>query len=103
MSMHELKQMSPPVLSEMEGQPIYRDKDDVYLTRMGKRPVLKRNFGLMSMVGFSCTLLVTWEGYIILFLQSFQNGGPAGSVYGYLFVWAGIAATFVVISELVSM
>lgn len=41
MSMHELKQMAPPVLSEMEGQPIYRDKDDLYLTRMGKRPVLK--------------------------------------------------------------
>ena len=41
MSTHELKQMAPPVLSEMEGQPIYRDKDDVYLTRMGKRPVLK--------------------------------------------------------------
>ncbi|GAB1194027.1 hypothetical protein APSETT444_003264 [Aspergillus pseudonomiae] len=46
MSAHELKQMAPPVLSEMEGQPIYRDKDDVYLTRMGKRPVLKLPLGI---------------------------------------------------------
>ncbi|KAE8352491.1 amino acid/polyamine transporter I [Aspergillus coremiiformis] len=95
MSTHELKQIAPPRLEEVEGQSSHRNKDDTYLTRMGKRPVLKRNFGLMSMVGFSCTILVTWEGYIL--------GGPAGSVYGYLFVWAGVTATFVVISELVSM
>ncbi|KAE8389365.1 amino acid/polyamine transporter I [Aspergillus alliaceus] len=95
MSTHEMKYMAPPMLNEVEGQPSYQSKDDAYLARMGKRPVLKRNFGLMSMVGFSCTLLVTWEGYIF--------GGPAGSVYGYLFVWAGVTATFVVISELVSM
>lgn len=31
------------------------------------------------------------------------SGGPAGAVYGFLFVWAGVAATFVVLSELASM
>ncbi|KXG47465.1 Amino acid/polyamine transporter I [Penicillium griseofulvum] len=80
-----------------------KELDDANLARMGKRPVLKRNFGLMSMLGFSCTILITWEGIVVLFLQAYANGGPAGAVYGFLFVWAGVAATFVVLSELASM
>ncbi|QMW46293.1 hypothetical protein G4B11_009748 [Aspergillus flavus] len=115
MAQNELKQMGASVLQEVEGQPSYQNKDDVYLARMGKRPVLQRNFGLMSMVGFSCTILITWEAVTTsvipshLSLDGFHQlitnlyGGPAGSVYGYLFVWAGVTATFVVVSELVSM
>lgn len=37
-------------------------RDDAALTRLGKKPVLKRNFGFMSILGFSCTVLITWEG-----------------------------------------
>jgi hypothetical protein len=32
-----------------------------------------------------------------------DSGGPAGAVYGFLFVWAGTASIFVVLSELASM
>ncbi|KAB8203427.1 amino acid/polyamine transporter I [Aspergillus parasiticus] len=103
MTSYGLKQLTPPGLYEIEERPSYQNADDIHLTRLGKRPVLKRNFGLMSMLGFSCTILVTWESVTTLFIQNFQNGGPAGSVYGYIFVWFGIAAAFVVISELVSM
>jgi hypothetical protein len=39
-----------------------RDQRD--LIRLGKNPVLKRNFGFMQIVGFSCTVLITWEGSI---------------------------------------
>ncbi|EPE32956.1 GABA permease, putative [Glarea lozoyensis ATCC 20868] len=78
-----------------------RDNDD--LIRLGKRPVLKRNFGFMSILGFSCTILITWEGTLILFLSGFQNGGPAGVVYGYLLVWIGTLSVFATLSELVSM
>ncbi|GES59362.1 choline transport protein [Aspergillus terreus] len=102
-SQHELKYMSPDSPHEVEGRPSSKEMDDINLARMGKRPVLKRNFGLMSMLGFSCTILITWEGITVLFLQAFQNGGPAGAVYGFIFVWAGVAATFVVLSELASM
>lgn len=35
--------------------------------------------------------------------RSGSSGGPAGAVYGFIFVWAGVAATFVVLSELASM
>lgn len=58
------------------------DRDRADLIRLGKKPVLrvgldsrisrqvvmktdvfylKRNFGFMSMLGFSCTVLTTWE------------------------------------------
>lgn len=36
--------------------------DTFLLARLGKKQVLKRNFGFMTMVAFSCTILVTWEG-----------------------------------------
>lgn len=67
---------------EIEGQSSYdHDRDD--LARLGKRQVLKvrngqflsaqsgrltdgqRNFGFMSMLGFSCTIMVTWEGLLV--------------------------------------
>ncbi|KAJ5782953.1 hypothetical protein N7457_004727 [Penicillium paradoxum] len=96
------KQMSSTADKEI-GEISRKEIDDADLARMGKRPVLKRNFGLMSMLGFSCTILITWEGIVVLFLQAYQNGGPAGAVYGYIFVWAGVAGTFVLLSELASM
>ncbi|KAL5040810.1 hypothetical protein BDW71DRAFT_212759 [Aspergillus fruticulosus] len=98
MSSHEKK--PPPVYSEPhvpEPPGFRRNKnlDDVHLARLGKKPVLRRNFRLLSMLGFSCTILVTWEGL--------TSGGPAGAVYGFIFVWVGTACVFVVLSELASM
>lgn len=40
--------------------------DDAALARLGKKPVLKRNFGFMTILGFSCTVLITWEGSLVL-------------------------------------
>ena len=66
---------------EVEGQSTSdRDRDE--LARLGKKQVLKvraqiltsipqkltygqRNFGFMSMLGFSCTTMVTWEGILV--------------------------------------
>ncbi|KAK8010069.1 hypothetical protein PG990_009034 [Apiospora arundinis] len=78
-------------------------RDDAALVRLGKKPVLKRNFGFLTILGFSCTVLVTWEGSLTTFLVGLQNGGPSGIVYGYLVVWAGTLSVFAVLSELVSM
>lgn len=78
-------------------------QDDLALAKLGKKAVLKRRFGFLSILGFSCTVLITWEGSLVLFLVGFQNGGPAGVIYGYLVVWAGTVSVFMVLSELVSM
>lgn len=78
-------------------------RDDAALARIGKKPVLKRNFGFMSILGFSCTVLITWEGSLTTFLAGLQNGGPSGIIYGFLVVWIGTLSVFATLSELVSM
>lgn len=47
--------------------------------------------------------MLTWEGVLLLFNINFTNGGYAGSVYGYLLVWFGTAASFATMGELASM
>ncbi|KAJ5464493.1 uncharacterized protein N7458_000179 [Penicillium daleae] len=80
-----------------------QDRDNAHLRRMGKKPVLKRNFGILSILGFSCTVLGTWEGMLGTFLSPVTNGGPGGAVYGFIFAWVGTVCIFVVLSELASM
>lgn len=48
-------------------------RDDAALARLGKKPVLKRNFGFMTILGFSCTILITWEGSLMLVTLSTPN------------------------------
>ncbi|KAF1976792.1 amino acid transporter [Bimuria novae-zelandiae CBS 107.79] len=79
------------------------ESDNATLARLGKKPVLKRRFAFLSILGFACTVLITWEGSLILFLVGLQNGGPAGVIYGCLLVWMGTISTFIVLSELVSL
>jgi choline transport protein len=50
------------IAEEGDGGSYTRDERD--LMRLGKKPVLKRNFGFMQILGFSCTVLVTWEGIL---------------------------------------
>ncbi|KAG9228437.1 amino acid transporter-like protein [Amylocarpus encephaloides] len=79
------------------------DQDNVHLTRTGKRPVLKRSFGWISILGFSCIIMGTWEGSFITFGIGLVNGGYAGLIYGFIIVWFGTLATFTSLAELVSM
>ncbi|KAI1212024.1 amino acid transporter [Annulohypoxylon truncatum] len=88
-------------LAQSSTGPTYRD--DFALARLGKRPVLKRNFGFMAILGFSCTVLITWEGSLIGFISGLQNGGPSGIIYSFLVVWVGTLSVFATLSELVSM
>ncbi|KAI1039537.1 hypothetical protein LB505_002612 [Fusarium chuoi] len=70
----------------------YHDKDQ--LERMGKKQVLRRNFGFMTILGFSCTILITWEAITVLFAQGLNNGGTAGVIYSFLVVWVGNFSVF---------
>ncbi|KAE8148355.1 amino acid/polyamine transporter I [Aspergillus avenaceus] len=104
MDSHELKNRTASNnevrISSSDG---YSDHDNAALARLGKKPVLKRNFGLLSLLGFSCTILGTWEGLFGTFLIPLQNGGPAGAVYSFIFAWTGTACSFAILAELVSM
>ena len=57
----------------------------------------------MSMLGFSCTLMITWEGLLTVFVYGLTDGGPAGLVYGYLFCWVGYFTVVASLAEMVSM
>lgn len=79
------------------------DRDDQLLARLGKKPVLQRRFGFLAILGFTCTMLVTWEGSLILFTTGLTNGGSAGLIYGYLFVWFGTICVFTTMAEMASI
>ncbi|KAI1120828.1 putative GABA permease [Nemania abortiva] len=101
-----IKSFSEPAVTAHVSEPVTstsRSRDDLELIRLGKKPTLKRNFGFLAILGFSCTVLVTWEGTLVLFLSGYQNGGPSGTIYGYIIVWAGTLSIFATLSELVSM
>lgn len=75
---YELRQRDP---QSHAGKPIsISSRDDEDMLRLRKKPVLKvstskiqmtaandsqRNFGFMSILGFSCTVLITWEGILV--------------------------------------
>lgn len=77
--------------------------DDLRLQHLGKRPLLKRSFGFMSVLGFTCSVMASWEGILVTSIGGFINGGPAGDIWGFLFNWIGTLATFTTIGELASM
>lgn len=78
-----------------------RDSDTLAL--LGKKQVLKRRFGFWSLFGFAICELITWETVLALFSQSFDNGGPTGSVYGFIIAWASSLSIYTVVSELASL
>jgi choline transport protein len=40
-------------------------RDELSLARLGKKAVLKRRFGFLSILGFSCTVLISWEASLV--------------------------------------
>ncbi|KAL2043899.1 hypothetical protein N7G274_003419 [Stereocaulon virgatum] len=78
-------------------------KDEAILARFGKRQQLRRGFGLLPVIGLTSTLMITWEVITATLLNGLENGGPAGLIYGYLFVWVGATLQAFVMAEMASM
>lgn len=62
MESHQLKNRAVSANAEVNGMIGSNDRDVNALARLGKKPVLRRTFGILSTLGFSCTILATWEG-----------------------------------------
>ena len=62
--------------------------DSDALARLGKKQVLKRRFGFWSLFAFAVCELITWETVLALLSQGYDNGGPAGLVYGFIIAWS---------------
>lgn len=76
--------------------------DSDTLALLGKKQVLKRRFGFWSLLAFAVCELITWETVLALFSQGFENGGPAGLIYGFMIAWSSTFSVYVVIAELAS-
>lgn len=77
--------------------------EDARLERLGKKPRLNRSFGFMSILGFSCSALLSWEGVLVNSVTSLLNGGPAGVMWGFLINFVGTISVYAVLGELTSM
>ncbi|ORY01977.1 amino acid/polyamine transporter I [Clohesyomyces aquaticus] len=89
--------------SDVDQRSTTQFSDDVYLRRHGKKPTLRRSFGFMSILGFSCASLISWESVPVSSVQALVGGGPGAVIWGLLINWIGTLSTFIVIAELASM
>ncbi|KAI0911324.1 amino acid/polyamine transporter I [Ustulina deusta] len=76
--------------------------DENSLSRIGKK-LKKRRFGMISTLGLSTTLMLTWEGVLVYFGFGLANGGSAGLVTSFVLDWAGFMAIMIPLAELASM
>ena len=77
--------------------------DAKMMALIGKRERLNRNFGFVSLVAFSTTLIASWESLAATYQSGLVNGGPASLLYGLLFSFFGSLATCASLAELSSM
>ncbi|KAM7213536.1 Amino acid/polyamine transporter I [Rhypophila decipiens] len=78
-------------------------RDEVNMHYLGKKQVLKRRFGVISTLGLSTTLMLTWEGVLVYFGFGLENGGSAGLVTSFVLSWVCFLATMAPLAELASM
>ncbi|KAE8167101.1 amino acid/polyamine transporter I [Aspergillus tamarii] len=70
---------------------------------LGRVQVLRRNFRFVSIVGFGCTLISTWEVILTLLSAGLTDGGSAGLIWGFIIVSLGFTLVFASIAEMASM
>nr|AUW31164.1 putative GABA permease [Cladonia uncialis subsp. uncialis] len=70
---------------------------------LGRQQVLRRNFRFISIVGFGCTLISTWEVLLTLLTFVLIDGGLAGFVWGYLAIVIGFMFVYASLGEMASM
>ncbi|KAH9207657.1 putative GABA permease [Leptodontidium sp. 2 PMI_412] len=73
------------------------------MKRMGKQQELKRGFGFLSILGFSCILTSTWEIQLTANTFGLINGGLAGLIWMYIVTWIGFFAIIASMAEMSSM
>ncbi|KAF2454066.1 GABA permease [Lineolata rhizophorae] len=60
--------------------------DDAVLEQLGYQQELKRNFGLIGMIGFSFSIVTCWTALGGVLIVGIESGGPPVIVWGWLAV-----------------
>ncbi|KAK3071268.1 hypothetical protein LTR53_008950 [Teratosphaeriaceae sp. CCFEE 6253] len=63
----------------------------------------QRNFQFMSVLGFGCTLIGTWNFLLGLIAFGLTDGGTAGLIYGFIICLAGFSCVYLSVAEMASM
>ncbi|KGO74488.1 Amino acid/polyamine transporter I [Penicillium italicum] len=79
------------------------DQDDWDMQRLGKTQQFKRNFRFYSILGFTTTLMATWESILLTSTYGLTDGGRAGMVYVYIGSFVGFFAAVVSMAEIASI
>ncbi|KAI0521992.1 hypothetical protein F5B22DRAFT_512869 [Xylaria bambusicola] len=93
------------IQSSLSSQPpnLRYSDDDAYLRSLDKRPILTRSFSFMSILGLSCSALLSWDGVLVTSISGLLNGGPAGVIWGFLISWIWTISVYSSLGELASM
>ncbi|PGH04402.1 hypothetical protein GX51_03561 [Blastomyces parvus] len=79
------------------------DQDQADMARLGKDQQFNRNFRFLSTLGFTCTLMATWESILLTSTLGLANGGLAGSVYIYIGSFIGFFSSVASMAEMASI
>ncbi|MCJ1389919.1 hypothetical protein MMC18_002776 [Xylographa bjoerkii] len=103
-SKHEgITEKTEPVNQDQVNWTDLTRQDEADMAGQGKRQQFKRNFGFWSTLGFTATLMATWEAVFFSNNTALVNGGPPTLVYGFIFCFFGSLATASSLAEMVSM
>ncbi|PSS20430.1 hypothetical protein M430DRAFT_34710 [Amorphotheca resinae ATCC 22711] len=78
-------------------------QDQADMAGVGKKQRFTRNFGFISMLGFTTTMMCSWEAVFFSNSTAMSNGGSVTLVYGFIFCFFGSLATAASLAEMVSM
>ncbi|KAI4951198.1 hypothetical protein J4E91_003904 [Alternaria rosae] len=73
------------------------------MQRMGKKQELRRNFRLISIIGFVVVLQSTWESALLSAYFGLFNGGTAGVIWMMIITWVFVLAMIASLAEMASM
>ncbi|KAI4767608.1 amino acid transporter-like protein [Aureobasidium sp. EXF-3400] len=78
-----------------------RDQEEMKI--LGKDQVLRRNFNLLTMVGFASTVMTTWELMLIMFTYVLTDGGTGILFWGFIVAACGMFLVYASIAEMASI
>ncbi|KAF2729355.1 putative GABA permease [Polyplosphaeria fusca] len=90
---------TPEVKEKWKGTDV--DRHDMLV--IGRPQQLRRNFHLVSILGFGATLICTWEINAATFVFALTNGGTAGLIYGFIIATIGYGFVYASLAEMASM
>ncbi|EZF28580.1 amino-acid permease [Trichophyton mentagrophytes] len=77
--------------------------DQKDMSRLGKSQQFNRNFRFLSTLGFTCTLMATWESVLLTSTLALVNGGKGGMVYMYIATFIGFFCSVISMAEIASI